>query len=81
MPILHPAPQCSPEQGPGRHDANRLEPPQRRAPRRRRCHAIEFSPVGQNLLHSRRRQPVPQPLPLTATQVGRAAYGKLTLRF
>ena len=42
---------------------------------------VEFSLVGQNLLDSRREEAVPELLPLTATQVERAAYGKLTLRF
>jgi iron complex outermembrane receptor protein len=47
----------------------------------RPTNAIEFSLVGQNLLDSRRKEAVPELLPLTATQVERAAYGKLTLRF
>ncbi|MDZ3836617.1 MAG: TonB-dependent receptor [Rhodospirillales bacterium] len=47
----------------------------------RPTNAIEFSLVGQNLLDSRRKETVPELLPLTATQVERAAYGKLTLRF
>jgi iron complex outermembrane receptor protein len=47
----------------------------------RPTNAVEFSLVGQNLLDSRRKETVPELLPLTATQVERAAYGKLTLRF
>ena len=47
----------------------------------RPTNAVEFSVVGQNLLDSRRKETVPELLPLTATQVERAAYGKLTLRF
>lgn len=47
----------------------------------RPTNAIEFSLVGQNLLDSRRKEGLSELLPLTATQVERAVYGKLTLRF
>ncbi len=43
--------------------------------------SVELSLVGQNLLDSRRKEFVPEMLPLTPTQAERAAYGRLTLRF
>ena len=42
---------------------------------------IEFSLVGQNLLDGKRQEFVPEFLSMTPTQVERAVYGRLAVRF
>lgn len=96
MPIPHPALECPPERRdlvamtPPPASSRRRQPRQRAAAAAMLASAFAAVPaVGvparadapANLLDSRRKETVPELLPLTATQVERAAYGKLTLRF